>query len=157
MILLGLAASLALIDTGRVPLAVIEVGQVGNPRYQAVEISLERDATPRSRDEWRQLVWHASRASASGVEEITSDTCPALRIVAEAFKDLPPITPTPMATVVRDEPLPVNSIVLGGWGATVSFQTFGGANVRVYGAENYGGWASLVLNELVGCWPTGPV
>jgi hypothetical protein len=152
MLLTSLAMTLAFTEVGRFPLAVIEVGRVGEPNYQAVAISLERDATPRSRSEWRQLTWRASRTTRQGTEEITSQSCPALRSVAEAFKDLPPITPTPPATIIRDEPLPLNTILLGGWGASVSFKTFGGADVTVSGSDAYAAWGSAVLNELVPCW-----
>ena len=83
---------------------------------------------------------------------MTSETCPQLRERAVEFQRLPPIQPATPATVVLNEPLPVNAIALGGFPATLAFRTFGGATVTVSSSEAYGAWTSGTINALLECW-----
>lgn len=137
----------------RAALATVAIGQPGAASHQTIAISLARPlGAPLTRDAWQSLTWHAVRTSSHGQEEITSDGCPALKTAALAFRELPPITPTPVATIVRDEPLPLNVIALGGWGVTVSYKTFSGADVSVSGSDAYAAWGSGLVNGLLDCW-----
>ena len=154
MTLISLAVILGMAAMDRSPLAVIEVGQAGGLSQQSVSIAQGRYAIPRTRTEWRGLVWYASRTSAQGTVEINSETCPGLRRVAEAFKDLPPITPTPPAAMVRDDGYALPLVITHRLIASVSFRTTADVDVRVRGSNAYVAWAQMVMNELTPCWPS---
>lgn len=154
--LLG-AAMVLFADGDSRPLVTISVPAQHGAATNTIDISLNGTDAPRTREQWRDRTWTAVRTSNGATQEISSATCPALKAVAESFRDLPPITPTPLANVVADEPLPLNTIGLGGWGAVISFKTFSGADVQISGSDAYGSWASRAVNELLVCWNnTGP-
>ena len=154
MTLISLAVILGMAAVDRSPLAVIEVGQAGGLSHQSVSIAQGRYAIPRTRTEWRGLVWYASRTSEQGTVEINSETCPGLRRVAEAFRALPPITPTPPAAMVRDEEYRLPLVITHRLIASVSFRTTADVDVRVSGSNAYVAWAQMVMNELTSCWPS---
>lgn len=74
--------------------------------------------------------------------------------MAISFQQLPPIRPATTATVVRDEPLPVDVMALSGHSTTLSFRTFANAHVRISGSESYGVWGSAAVSALWDCWPS---
>jgi len=154
-----LLASLLLSSVGQLdeevrPLATVIVGSPSQADAPHISISMIGAQVPETRREWEERSWIAERRIGDASEVVTSEACPALTEVAQAFKDLPPITPTPEAANVRSEPFPVNSIMFGGWRTVIQFQTAGGAEVSVGGTDAYGSWGSRVVNELAPCWGT---
>lgn len=139
------------------PLATVIV-----PRQQhidfdfQIEMLADERGSVRTREEWRGYRWIAVRTSGSDVQRITSEECPVLSEMADAFRRLPAIQPATTATVVRDEPLPVNVIMLHGFGVEVRFKTFSGAQVSVTGNDAWAAWGNDVVRSLWNCWPGEP-
>lgn len=118
-----------------------------------IEITAQREQTAATREDWaRDYRWQATRRSTRGVDVISSATCPQLREAVIRFQQLPPIAPATPATVVLDEPLPLDVIALSGAPVTLRYRTFAGATVQVSGSESYGVWGALTFNALLNCW-----
>lgn len=145
------AASLDAAKTTR-PLATVTLGSPEWEHSQSVEISLVGEERAASEAALAERSWIAVRRSSHGSEDISSEECPALRDVALEFRRLPPITPSPLAAIVADEPLPVNLIMLHGWKTSINYKTLSGAEVTVSGMDAYGSWGTRVANSLIPCW-----
>lgn len=137
------------------PLVSIDVEPMADATIRhSIEIVALSERTARDREEWaRDYRWIATRTSERGEDRVTAEECPQLRRQVIAFQQLPPIQPATPATVVLDEPLPVDLIVLHGYSTTLRYRTFGGAAVRVSGSESYGDWGSQTVSALLACWP----
>ena len=156
--LTGILAASSAMAQDRLSLATVAVQpQEGVEIGFEIEIFADETAIARTREEWRGYRWIAVRTSEQDVARITSDECPILSELADAFRQLPPIQPATTATVVTEEPLPLNVIRLDGYSVELKFKTFSGADVRISGSDAYGAWGHSVVSDLRGCWsPTLP-
>lgn len=151
--LILISAALQSTEASR-PLATITLGNPASTDAQKIAISMVGGEIPANEQVWSERSWQAVRESSRGTEQITSDTCPALKGLAAEFRALPPIMPAPDAAFSRDTPWPSNSVMVGGFRTTVSFKVVGGSDITVSGVDAYASWGSKAANELIPCWKT---
>jgi hypothetical protein len=111
----------------------------------------------RSRGELERREWIALRTSERGEDRITSSDCPALRVAALAFGDLPPLSPSSVMAflIARDGSLPIPGIMLHGFAAKIRWTAVDGTRVETVGGYWHRRWAHETISALLKCW--GPL
>lgn len=110
-----------------------------------------------SRGELETREWIALRTSERGEDRVTSSDCPALRVAALAFGDLPPLSPSSVMAfrIAKDGSLPIPGIMLHGFPAKIRWTAEDGTRVETVGGYWHRRWAHETISALLGCW--GPL
>lgn len=140
-------------------LVTITVAEDRNLPAHTIRIGADTGRPALSREELDHRVWRASRVSEAGEEQVSSETCPALRQAVHAFADLPPLSISPPTMRVQSAPSPVPPTMKDGYSTRLTFriltQDGSEALVELRRGNAYAGWANSTVGSLTACW--GPL
>lgn len=163
LILLALAtlvsgSAIPLQDTG-VRTRLVTITVAGDPHHTLPHTIIIEAAEPgvvRTEAQRAARAWKATRTSARGVEEVTSETCPALQPVALSFSSLPNIPVEPAASRIHGDTEPVPPTRKDGFVTRLQFDTRtddgSDARVEISGGNVYAGWGHDAVAALLRCW-----